>query len=151
MDPPAPGESMVSSPTPGRSCVFCDIVAGRAPAHRIYEDERTLVFLDLFPITRGHLLVIPKRHVDRLTDLTEEEYLPLLRTLVRACQRSERLSRDYNVAVNQGRLAGQIVFHLHFHIIPRYDTPGPFATTPRTRIGDEEARGVLALLGDAPG
>ncbi len=142
---------MAPAPPSGAPCVFCEIVAGRAPAHRIYEDESTLVFLDLFPITRGHLLVIPKRHVDRLTDLRQDEYVPLLRTLVRACQRSERLSRDYNVAVNQGRLAGQIVFHLHFHVIPRYDTPGPFATTPRTRIGDEEARGVVALLGEAPG
>ena len=142
---------MAPEAIPPAPCVFCDIVAGRAPAHKIYEDEHTLVFLDLFPITRGHLLVIPKRHVDRLTDLSEEEYLPLLRTLVRACQRSERLSRDYNVAVNQGRLAGQIVFHLHFHIIPRYNTPGPFATTPRTRIGEDEARGVAALLADVPG
>lgn len=135
--------------TPGASCVFCEIVAGRAPAHRIYEDERTLVFLDLFPITRGHLLVIPKRHVDRLTELREDEYGDLFRTLATACRRIERLTKDYNVAVNQGRLAGQIVFHLHFHIIPRYNTPGPFATTPRTRIREEEAQIVRASLGDA--
>jgi histidine triad (HIT) family protein len=133
------------------ACVFCEIVAGRAPAHKIYEDKDTLAFLDLFPITRGHTLVIPKRHADRLTDLREEEYGDLFRTLVTVCRRTERLSQDYNVAVNQGRLAGQIVFHLHFHIIPRYNTPGPFATTPRTRIRDEDARTVLADLGDAPG
>lgn len=132
-------------------CVFCEIVAGRAPAHRIYEDERTVAFLDLFPITRGHTLVIPKRHVDRITDLREDEYADLFRSLATICRRTERLSRDYNVAVNQGRLAGQIVFHLHFHIIPRYNTPGPFATTPRTRIRDEEARTMIAALGDVPG
>jgi len=132
-------------------CVFCEIVAGRAPAHRVYEDDKTLAFLDLFPITRGHTLVIPKRHADRLTDLREEEYTDLFRALATVCRRTERLSRDYNVAVNQGSLAGQIVFHLHFHVIPRYNTPGPFATTPRTRIRDEEARTVVADLGDASG
>ena len=132
------------------SCIFCEIVAGRESAHKVYEDADTMAFLDLFPITRGHVLVIPKRHVDRLTDLREEEYPTLLRTLSRVCRMAERLSLDYNVAVNQGTLAGQIVFHLHFHIIPRYNFPGPFATTPRTRIQDAEARGVVASLADGP-
>jgi histidine triad (HIT) family protein len=132
-------------------CIFCEIVAGRARAHKIYEDKDTLAFLDLFPITRGHTLVIPKRHVDRLTELREEEYEDLFRTVVTVCRRIERLTKDYNVAINQGKLAGQIVFHLHFHIIPRYSTAGPFATTPRTRIGDEEIQSVLAALGETPG
>jgi histidine triad (HIT) family protein len=131
-------------------CLFCEIVAGRAPAHKVYEDKDTLAFLDLFPITRGHTLVIPKRHVDRLTELREEEYEDLFRTVVNVCRRIERLTPDYNVAVNQGKLAGQIVFHLHFHIIPRYNTAGPFATTPRIRIRDEEVRTVLADLGETP-
>lgn len=142
---------MAPSHPPAAPCIFCEIVAGRAPAHKVYEDEDTLAFLDLFPITRGHVLVIPKRHVDRLTDLREDEYADLFRTLATICRRAERLSMDYNVAVNQGTLAGQIVFHLHFHVIPRYNTPSPFATTPRTRIGDEEAQRVRAALGDAPG
>lgn len=141
----------MASSEPHPPCIFCDIVARRATAHRIYEDERTLAFLDLFPITRGHVLVIPKRHVDRITDLREDEYADLFRALSAVCRRTERLSQDYNVAVNQGRLAGQIVFHLHFHIIPRYNTPGPFATTPRTRIGDEEALRVQGSLGATPG
>jgi histidine triad (HIT) family protein len=142
---------MTSSDARAAPCIFCEIVAGRAPAQKIYEDKDTLAFLDIFPITRGHTLVIPKRHADRLTDLREEEYGDLFRTLVTVCRKVERLSQDYNVAVNQGKLAGQIVFHLHFHIIPRYNTPGPFATTPRTRMRDEEARTVLAELGAAPG
>ncbi len=123
-------------------CIFCDIIAGRAPAHQVYADGGCVAFLDLFPITRGHVLVVPKRHVDRLTDLRPEEYSDLLRAVVEVCRRVERLSPDYNVAVNQGRLAGQIVFHLHFHVIPRYDVPGPFATTPRTRITESEAVSV---------
>jgi histidine triad (HIT) family protein len=142
---------MASTRKPAPFCIFDEIVAGRAPAHTIYEDKDTLAFLDLFPITRGHTLVIPKRHVDRLTELREEEYEDLFRTVVTVCRRVERLTTDYNVAVNQGRLAGQLVFHLHFHIIPRYNTPGPFATTPRTHIREEDARAVMADLGDTPG
>ncbi|MCI4348001.1 MAG: HIT family protein [Thermoplasmata archaeon] len=141
---------MTSSDGAAGPCIFCEIVAGRAAAHRVYEDDQTIAFLDLFPISRGHVLVVPKRHVDRLTDLHEEEYSHLFRALAKVCRMTERLSQDYNVAVNQGALAGQIVFHLHFHIIPRYTTAGPFATTPRTRIRDEEARTVIAALGDAP-
>jgi histidine triad (HIT) family protein len=139
---------MASSNRPSAPCIFDEIVAGHAPAHKVFEDKDTLAFLDLFPITRGHTLVIPKRHVDRLTELREEEYEDLFRTVVTVCRRIERLTKDYNVAVNQGRLAGQIVFHLHFHIIPRYDTPGPFATTPRTRIQADEVRKLLVELGD---
>ncbi|MGC2288818.1 MAG: HIT family protein [Thermoplasmata archaeon] len=141
---------MASSDGRTAPCIFCEIVAGRAPIQKVYEDKDTLAFLDLFPITRGHTLVIPKRHADRLTDLRVEEYEDLFRTLVTVCRKIERLSQDYNVAVNQGKLAGQIVFHLHFHIIPRYNTPGPFATTPRTRIREVDARVVLGALGDAP-
>lgn len=142
---------MASSKGRTTPCIFDDIVAGRSPAHKIYEDKDTLAFLDLFPITRGHTLVIPKRHVDRLTELREDEYEDLFRTVVTVCRRVERLTKDYNVAINQGRLAGQLVFHLHFHIIPRYNTPGPFATTPRTRIRDDDAQDVLLDLGEAPG
>lgn len=142
---------MASSKGRATPCIFDDIVAGHSPAHKIYEDKDTLAFLDLFPITRGHTLVIPKRHVDRLTELREDEYEDLFRTVVTVCRRVERLTKDYNVAINQGRLAGQLVFHLHFHIIPRYNTPGPFATTPRTRIRDDDAQDVLLDLGEAPG
>jgi histidine triad (HIT) family protein len=142
---------MATTGKPAPFCIFDDIVSGKAPAHKIYEDKDTVAFLDLFPITRGHTLVIPKRHVDRLTELREEEYEDLFRTVVTVCRRVERLTKDYNVAVNQGRLAGQLVFHLHFHIIPRYNTPGPFATTPRVHIREEEAQAVMADLGEMPG
>jgi diadenosine tetraphosphate (Ap4A) HIT family hydrolase len=138
---------MASGNVPG--CIFCDIVAGRATASTVYEDEKTIAFLDLFPITRGHLLVVPKRHVDRLVDLPEEDYADVLRALARVCRRVERLSRHYNVGVNQGALAGQIVFHLHFHVIPRYDANNPFAGRARTRLTEDDAHAVAAELGAA--
>jgi histidine triad (HIT) family protein len=134
-------------PAPEREpCVFCDIVAHRAPAHVVYEDASTVAFLDIFPFTRGHLLVVPKRHVDRLTELAPAEYAPFIGALAQVCRRVERLSSHYNVSLNQGSLAGQIVFHLHFHVIPRYDGSNPFRSTPRERLGDAEANRVVREL-----
>ncbi|MGI0128996.1 MAG: HIT family protein [Thermoplasmata archaeon] len=137
----------MASPSDGAAhCVFCEIVAGRAPAYRVYEDEATMAFLDLFPFTRGHLLVIPKRHGARLTDFGAVDQAAVLGTLERMCRRAERLTSDYNVALNAGPKAGQIVFHLHFHLIPRYGESNPFQPRQRVRITEEEAKAVVAEL-----
>ena len=106
-----------------------------------------MAFLDIFPFTRGHLLVVPKRHVDRLVDLAPGEYAAFLGSVVQACRQVERLSTDYNVGLNQGPLAGQIVFHLHFHVIPRYNDGNPFAQLPWTRLDATDAAGVVRDLG----
>lgn len=127
-------------------CVFCDIVAGKAPAYKVYEDASTLAFLDLYPFTRGHLLVIPKRHGARLTDFSHADQAAVVRTLETIVRRVERLAPDYNVALNAGANAGQIVFHLHFHVIPRYGEANPFHSVQRTRLTDEQASGVVAEL-----
>lgn len=127
-------------------CVFCDIAARRAPSYIVYEDEETLAFLDLFPFTRGHLLVIPKTHGARLTDLPLERQTALVKTLDEMCRRSERLTPDYNVALNAGPRAGQIVFHVHFHVIPRYGESNPFHPASRERLGDAEAKELVREL-----
>ena len=128
-------------------CVFCEIAAGRSPAHVVYEDANYLAFLDIFPFTRGHLLVIPKRHVDRLVDLRPGEEAGYMHAVGQACRQVERLSRDYNVGLNQGALAGQIVFHVHFHVIPRYDAGNPFGSIPRTRLTDSDGASIVRDLG----
>lgn len=140
------GAEMASSADTPDPCVFCEIVAGRAPSHKVYEDEKTLAFLDLFPLTRGHLLVIPKRHGARLTDFGAEDQAALLKTLEQMCRRAERLTSDYNVGLNAGARAGQIVFHLHFHLIPRYGEANPFQPRQRVRLSDDAARSVIADL-----
>ncbi len=134
------------SPAPGTKCVFCDIVARRAPAWIVYEDSTTVAFLDIFPFTRGHLLVIPKRHGPRLTDIPFEDQMALVRTLDEVCRRAERLAPDYNVALNAGARAGQIVFHVHFHVIPRYGESNPFRAGHRPPLTEPEARAVVAEL-----
>jgi len=138
---------MVSSP-PAKEprCVFCAIVSRRSPAWIVYEDPSTLAFLDIFPFTRGHLLVVPKRHGARLTDLPFEDQMALIRSLDELCRRTERLTPDYNLALNAGARAGQVVFHVHFHLIPRYEGPNPFRTTSRTPLAEADARAVVAEL-----
>jgi histidine triad (HIT) family protein len=138
---------MPNEPPSGDRCIFCEIVARRAPAHIVSEGAKTLTFLDLFPITRGHLLIIPKAHVDRITDLPSSDYPELLGAVSQACRQVEHLSTHYNVSINQGSLAGQIVFHLHVHVIPRYEDTAPAWTKPRGRLGDQDATAVLQTLG----
>ncbi len=130
----------------GQDCVFCAIVRRRAPAYIIYEDEDAMAFLDIYPFTRGHALVVPKQHGARLTDLPFESQVALLRALDRVCRRSERLADDYNVALNAGANAGQIVFHVHFHVIPRYGEANPFHPNRRNRLGETDARELVGLL-----
>ncbi len=102
-------------------CIFCQIVAGRAPAARIAESAQALAFLDLFPSTEGHALVIPKRHYENLFE-SDEETLPEVHLLARRVARAMRraLAPDGMMALQlNGAAAGQTVFHYHTHLIPR--------------------------------
>jgi len=127
-------------------CVFCDIVHQRLPAHTFYQDDEAIAFLDLYPHTRGHLLIVPRRHYERITDLPESEFHDFLQAVSNVCRRVDRLSRHYHVSMNQGTLAGQVVFHLHVHIIPRYGPENPFGSDPRKKLDDAEAREVSGIL-----
>ena len=127
-------------------CVFCEIAAHRSPAYVLYEDADTMAILDIFPFTRGHFLVIPKRHNERLTEVPENGQVALLRTLDRMLRRVGRIAPDYNLALNAGRAAGQIVFHVHFHVIPRYGEANPFQGRHRVPIEEKEASAVVAEL-----
>ena len=105
-------------------CVFCEIVAGTAPAIRVYEDDEYLAFLDIRPFTRGHTLVIPKAHSVDLTD-TPASLLAGMLTVGQRIAQATRVSglaaTGNNVAINDGRAAFQSVFHIHLHVVPRRD------------------------------
>ncbi len=103
------------------SCVFCAIVAGDAPAIRIYEDADYLAILDIRPFTRGHTLVIPKRHSVDLTDTPSEtlaEMVTIGQRIARAARATE-FADATNIGINDGRAAFQSVFHIHLHVLPR--------------------------------
>ena len=104
------------------SCVFCAIVAGEAPAIRIHEDDDYLAILDIRPFTRGHTLVIPKRHTVDLTDTPPEIVagMAILGQRIAKAARNSGLHADgNNIAINDGKPAFQSVFHIHLHVVPR--------------------------------
>ncbi len=108
------------------SCVFCAIVAGDIPSRRVHADEHAVAFLDLAPLHRGHTLVVPRRHVDSLLD--GDPAMAEIGDCVDATARLlvDRLDADgLNVVSSAGAVAGQEVFHLHVHLLPRYaEAPG---------------------------
>ncbi|GAS86205.1 HIT family protein [Mycolicibacterium brisbanense] len=106
------------------SCVFCAIVAGEAPAIRIYEDDDYLGILDIRPFTRGHTLVIPKKHTVDLTDTPPETLAGMAvvgQRIARAARESGLHADGTNIAINDGKAAFQSVFHIHLHVVPRHD------------------------------
>ncbi len=113
-------------------CLFCKMVAGQIPVTKIYEDEVVLAFLDIGPISDGHTLVIPKHHFEKLHDCPPEllgrvgSQLGKIAGAVTAAMNSD----GYNVLCNNGRAAGQLIEHLHFHIIPRNTGDGVFDRWP---------------------
>jgi histidine triad (HIT) family protein len=102
-------------------CIFCKIVRGEASAHRVCEDELTLVFMDIFPVTDGHTLVITKDHFENLFDADEEALAAIARTShrVAAAIRSALAPDGLMVFQLNGQAAGQTVFHYHMHLMPR--------------------------------
>jgi len=107
-------------------CVFCKIVAGEIPCTRVFEDETCLAFMDIGPLAPGHTLLIPKKHYEFLGEMPAEEVAHLaghLPALARAVQ--EAMGADgLNVLQNNGQVSGQVVPHVHFHLIPRVPGDG---------------------------
>jgi histidine triad (HIT) family protein len=108
------------------NCLFCKIAGGQLPAIVLYEDGRLMAIMDAFPATPGHILIIPKAHAENFYDLPEETaaaLLPLAQKLARKMK--DALNPDgLNVLQNNGKAAGQVVFHYHMHLMPRYKNDG---------------------------
>ena len=134
----------MSDPT----CVFCRIVAGELPARVVHADEHAVAFLDLAPWHRGHTLVVPRRHVESL--VSGKPVLAEIAPAVDATARLlvDRLAADgLNLLSSAGAVAGQKVFHLHLHLVPRYaEAPGLAALGGRDAAGEAELDAVHAQL-----
>ena len=129
-------------------CIFCKIIAGELPAQILDEDERTVTFMDISPATRGHALVVPRRHSRNLLEIEPED----LEATVLAAQRlarnvGERLGADgVNLMTSCGSAAWQTVFHFHMHVIPRYaGDPLRLPWIPAPGDADEIAEAAQAL------
>ena len=122
-------------------CIFCRIVSGELPASKVYEDDDVLAFMDIGPIVKGHTLVIPKQHHDPITE-TPPEVLQQLIVAVRKVAQAQvnGLGADgINVTQANGQVAGQVVPHIHFHVIPRFASDGhKWNWTPKKYDSQEE-------------
>lgn len=133
-------------------CLFCRIVAGELPARVIAEDDQTLAFMDISPATRGHALVIPKRHSEDLFEIDDDD----LEACVASARQVALLARDrlgadgVNLLNSCRPAAWQTVYHFHVHVIPRYDgDPLQLPWTPRAGDEDEIAAAAAAYAGEA--
>ena len=129
-------------------CLFCKMVAGQIPVTKIYEDEVVLAFLDIGPISDGHTLVIPKQHFEKLHDCPAEllgrvgSRLGKIAGAVAAAMNSD----GYNVLCNNGRVAGQLIEHLHFHIVPRSVSDGVFDRWPSYKYPEGKIEAIAARI-----
>jgi len=136
-------------------CIFCKIVNGKAPAHRVFEDERTLVFMDIFPVAEGHALVIPKTHCTNLLDADAPDLAAVISNSRAVAHAIREVIGPDGIGVFQlnGAAAGQTVFHYHMHLIPRMR--GDTLQIHSRRPGDpvrlaEIARGLAEAIAASP-
>src|SRR5690554_342879 len=106
----------------GKDCIFCKIIKGEIPSSKVYEDENVLAFLDISQVTKGHTLVIPKKHEENIYELSEESAKAVFTAVPKI---AKALKAAYNpiglnMLNNNGKPAGQSVFHYHVHLLPRY-------------------------------
>ena len=128
--------------------IFTQIIDGELPAHKVYESERELAFLDIHPYSEGHTLVVPKLEVASFEELPPDAAQSLVVTLQKVARGVQQAmgTPHYNLSCNNGSAAGQVVFHVHFHIIPRYEHQSKLS---RDKPGDDEMERIAARIRDA--
>jgi histidine triad (HIT) family protein len=134
--------------------IFSKILRGDIPCHKVYEDDLVLAFLDIGPLSFGHTLVIPKEEAVTLDQLSEESAAAIGRVLPRLCRAIKAVTgiEQFNVLQNNGPMAHQAVFHVHFHIIPKPSVDhGLGIKWPATKLNAEEGVKLAAALRKAIG
>ncbi|HET8581378.1 MAG TPA: HIT family protein [Candidatus Paceibacterota bacterium] len=128
-------------------CLFCKIAKGELPSFTIYEDERTLAFLDINPVNPGHTLVIPKAHATNIFDISADDWAAVCETVRAIAGPIERAlgASGVNLMMNNRETAGQVIDHPHVHIIPRQKGDG-LHLWPQHQYADGEAASVQANI-----
>jgi histidine triad (HIT) family protein len=133
-------------------CIFCKITSGEIPTKVLTETENSIAFLDAFPLAKGHTLVIPKIHHEKIQDLTSEENSDLFSTVHKIISKVDKLTGSTLVAIHNGKEAGQEIPHVHVHLVPRSadDSGGPihclFEST--LNVSDSELNEIYEKLKD---
>ena len=130
------------------NCIFCAICAGEIPAYVLHEDEHFMAILDRFPATPGHVLIIPKRHAPSIFELNDAEAAALMPL---AKQMADKIRTTLNpiglnLLQNNGKAAGQVVFHFHLHLIPRFEDDGFEFSHPSNEMTEDEMEEMVGRL-----
>jgi len=136
---------------PDVECILCSVRDNdeRVVTLKIYEDEIAFISLNLYPYNPGHSMIVPNRHITKLTDLTKNEAVHIIRVIQGFQNLIDDLyhPRGYNIGVNQGRIAGGSIDHLHFHVVPRYGAElGFIDIVGNTRVVPEGLEAVRKKL-----
>lgn len=130
------------------NCVFCKIIDGQIPSTTVYEDQDFKAILDISPANKGHVIVLAKKHAENIFELEDDlaaKVFPVVKKVATAVKKT--LNCDgINVLQNNGTAAGQTVFHLHIHIIPRYDDDHEILTWNAKSYEDGEAAQLAAKI-----
>ncbi len=131
-----------------KDCVFCKIIAGVVPSDIVYENERTLALLDIRPSNKGHVLVLPKEHYADVFDIPDDVLCAVARTgkLVAEALKKAVGTEGVNLIMNNGDVAGQIIFHAHLHVLPRFRDDGVFAKPKRVSYDDGECERIAEKI-----
>ena len=115
-------------------CIFCKIVAGEIPAYKIYEDDLAVAFLDIHPVHPGHTLVIPKAHAANVFEISSKDWAGVAEAVRQVAGAIETgMEADgVNILMNNREHAGQVIFHAHVHLVPRFKGDGLKPWTPRS-------------------
>lgn len=142
--------SQPTTPATDPTCIFCKIIAGSIPSHRVYEDERVVAFLDVAPLAAGHVLVVPRAHAARLDDLSPADAGACAAAAARVGAAVVRHggAAGWNLLQNNGAAAGQVVMHVHFHVIPRREGDGLGYRWPAGKLDGETAASTAAAIRD---
>ncbi len=130
------------------NCIFCKIAAGEIPSQTIYEDDSFRAILDLSPASKGHTLILPKKHFTDITELDEDyaaKILPLAAKIGQTMKK-ELGCEGFNIVQNNGEAAGQTVMHYHMHIIPRYANGPQMVIWEPKESNPDEQKEIAALL-----
>lgn len=133
-------------------CIFCKIVAGQVPSFKVYEDENVFAFLDIHPFSKGHTLVVPKRHAENIFDIASSDLEKVITVGKEIAERLKtRLGADgVRLSQSNGKVAGQEVMHFHLHVISRYRDDGldhhPAGVYPMPQADAEELKEIAEKL-----
>ena len=132
------------------NCIFCKIVKGEIPVKIIENTNKSLAFMDAFPLAKGHSLVIPKNHYEKMQEIPPEENAELFETVRKVLSKVDKLTNSTLVALHNGKDSGQEIPHVHIHLIPRSkeDSAGPVHSMfkNRPKLSDKEFNELLEKL-----